>query len=190
MPGNKKNRRVGKDRRSAHQRAEDSKWTRAREIAVNEDRIRRITNGLPLGHPEHAHKIELVFGAIEGYLTDMEQTGESLVTARGEAAVRDPLDQTLIPAAQAFISQHTMFTALAERFGWGPVPDGLRRMGAKLGADMMLFASDMADARTTLTWMRTHIVTITPHEWSETYEHLVAQEDQAERREAERRKHA
>lgn len=184
MPGNKKNRRVGKNRPSALQRAEQSKYTRAREIVDNENRIRRLINGLPLGHPENAHKIDLVFGAIDGYLLDMEQTGQSHVTASGQPAVLEPVDQELIPAGLAFLNQHRMFSALAVKRGWGPVPDGLRRMGAKLDAGVLLFESDMTDARTALAWMRAHVADVTASEWSAVLDELIEQEERDAREKA------
>lgn len=181
MPGNKKNRRVGnpKKRASPVDRAGQSILTRATLIARTETQIRNITNNLPLGHPEHAHKVEELFGAIESYLDDMERTGESLVSSRGEAIVLDPTDQEPLPAGLAFRNQHKMFVALAKKRGWGAVPDGLRRLGAKLDADMMLFPSDMTDARTELAWMRAHVVDVTPSEWTAVLNELIAEEDRA-----------
>lgn len=176
MAGNKKPNRKPGNRASVIERMDLGIYAKAKNIAQRETLLIRMRNAMPMGHEVNQHKIDLTFGAIEGYLAEQEKTGESLVNERGEPVVVDPVDGELIPAGRAFKNQHAMFSALAEAHGWGAVPGGLRRMGAKLEADMILFESDMFDARRALAWMREHIVEITPNQWSETLDRLIEQE--------------
>lgn len=176
MAGNRKPNRKPGNRPSVVERMDRGIYAKAKTIAQRETLLIRMRNALPMGHEVNQHKIDLTFGAIEGYLREQEQTGESMVNERGEPVVIDPVDGTMIPAGRAFKNQHAMFCALAEKHGWGTVPDGLRRMGAKLDADMILFDSDMSDARVALDWMRHNIASISPNQWSEALDYLIEQE--------------
>lgn len=172
MAGNKKPHRVSGNRASAIERLDIGRHARKVKWSQDELTLIKLRNNLPMSHELNAHKIELTFGAIELYLSEQEVTGESQVNERGDPVVVDPVDGDLIPAGLAFKNQHIMFAALSKRFGWGEVPDGLRRMGAKLDAGMLLFDSDMRDARIALDWMREHIADVTPNQWSETLDTL------------------
>lgn len=176
MAGNRKPKRKPGNRASVIDRADQSKFTRARDQVRREWAAIDRRNGLPMAHPENVHKLESVFGTIEDYLADQEATGESLVDKSGQPVIQDPVSGDYLQAGIAFKNQHIMFLMLAERFGWGEVPDGLRRLAAKLDNGVLLFESDMRDARIALTWMRERLVDITPYQWSETLDTLVFEE--------------
>lgn len=175
MAGNKKPSRVAKNRPSVIQRREAADFVQR----DREEQIARMCNLLPMGHDVNRHKVDSVFGAIAGYLDEIERSGESPADARGTPVVVDPHDGDELPAALAFTNQHTMFGELARRYGWGRAPDGLRRMAAKLSAGMLLFDSDIADARTALAWMRVHVEDVTPNQWSDALNAMIEQEKQA-----------
>lgn len=171
MAGNKKPRRVARGRPSVLQRQEAAEL-RQRDHA---ERMIRLANAMPFGCAEHRHKIDAIFATLHGYLDQLEHTGESLATVRGDLLLTDA-DGDQLPVALSMKNQHIMYLILASEFGWGAVPDGLRRFAAKVDVGMPLFASDFADARTTLAWMRAHIEDVTPNQWSAALERVAALE--------------
>jgi hypothetical protein len=169
MAGNKKPRKkLGKlGGMGAAVRARASKVAQAQNEVDRLNMLVRVQNLTGLGHESNRYKVDLTFGPMETALDRIEATGEMEVDEDGDACMRDPLDGSQIAFGPALVSSAKIFARIAPRFDWPPMPDGMRRAGAKVCNGMLLDDFDIAGMRETIAWMRAAIAEITPNEWSE-----------------------
>ncbi len=130
------------------------------EVA-NIDRL----NHTVMGDPEHSERIMLTFDPILAWLDEAESTGDMPLADDGTPILRTPnhsrghdwcqLDSSLIAVAECF-------ELMANDRGVPNEGRGLRQVGAKIQAGMMLYESDFTAARASIAWMVGIIKTMTP----------------------------
>lgn len=168
MPASSKPRK--KKGRSVVERLAHARYQKAKAHAHAENMLIRLRNALPLGHEANRHKIDDTFGPLEEFLRQQELEGESFVNEKGEPLMWDEREQAYINVAEGIANMVFMFDVAAKCFGWDAQPRGLEKLGNKLFAGMVLFASDIAAARDAIAWMRANIAHVKPNEWSEVLE--------------------
>lgn len=177
MPGNKRNKRLGKSakkRRSAIDRLHEAEYVKHRDKTNAEYTMIKMRNALPIGHELNRHKIDMTFQPLESLLASVEETGEITTDTRGDPVMWDEQEECWMPLGPGIHNMVAMFDRAAQIYSWPESqPPGLRRLGAKLDADMPLFQSDTDDARVTIAWMRKWIVGVTPNQWTEISEQMV-----------------
>lgn len=168
MPASSKPRK--KKGRSVIERLHHAKYQKAKQHANAENMLIRLRNALPLGHEVNRHKIDATFAPLEQFLVQQETDGESFVNDKGEPLMWDEREQAYINVAEGIANMCWMFELAAQLWGWDDQTGGLKKLGNKLFAGMVLFGSDVAAARETIAWMREKIAQVKPNQWSEVLE--------------------
>lgn len=174
MPASSKPRK--KKGRSVVERLAHARYQKAKAHAHAENMLIRLRNALPLGHEANRHKIDGTFGPLEEFLRQQELEGESFVNEKGEPLMWDEREQAYINVAEGIANMAYMFELAGRLWGWDAQPEGLKKLGNKLFAGMVLFASDIEAARETIAWMREKIAEVKPNQWSEVID-LAAEEE-------------
>jgi hypothetical protein len=129
-------------------------------------------NNLPLGHQLNQHKIEKTFGPLERVLQEQETTGTNLVDDDGDAVMHDP-DDGWIKIVPGLLHMIFVFEHIARARVWPKMPEGLRVYALGLQIGRKLDQDDINGARETIAWMRKHIATLSPIQWTELFEWAV-----------------
>ena len=161
---------------SVIERLHHAKYQKAKTHANAENMLIRLRNAMPLGHEVNRHKIDATFDPLEQFLMQQETEGESFVNEKGEPLMWDEREQAYINVAEGIANMCWMFELASKLWGWTDQTAGLQKLGNKLFAGMVLFASDIEAARSTIAWMRERIAEVKPNQWSQVIE-LAAEEE-------------
>jgi hypothetical protein len=176
MAGNKKpNRRRGERRQTS---VTVPNVARAFAVAEQREIERRNTltswrNALPLGHELNQHKIDEVMAPLEGFLHDVETTGEAAVDDDGKPVFWSDEDRDWVPIGQAILSMTMMLELVARNFTWGSIPTGLRDLAIKIEDGHLFDQHDTAAARSAIDWIRRRVAEATPNQWGAAYAEAV-----------------
>ncbi len=125
---------------------------RDRKATAEIDRL----NNTPLGHPDHNGRLMLAFNPILNWLNQVEQTCDMDVTNKGVAilyAPDHPSSEKWFQLDSAFIAVADTYELIAIDKSMEDQSAGLRQVGNKVAAGMMLFQSDIEMARQSIDWM-------------------------------------
>lgn len=113
-------------------------------------------NNTRLGHPDHKDRLMLAFNPILNWLNQVERTWDMDVTDKGVAILYAP-DH---PSSEKWFQLDSAFIAVADTYELIAIDKsmedrsaGLRQVGNKVAAGMMLFQSDIDMARQSIDWM-------------------------------------
>jgi hypothetical protein len=153
----------------AHNDAEIARFEREVEdgiliLAAAQKEVDRLNN-LPLGDPEHGERLMLTYDPILAWLDSVETTGDMDTTPNGVAFIHTPDHPTgdqYFQLDSALIAISDVFELISNDRGIPNESKGLRQVGKKVEAGMMLFESDIAAARKSIAWMVEITKTLTP----------------------------
>lgn len=129
-----------------------------KQIAANDQNFTSQTNN---------PKLDLVFGIVEGILTNMEQTGETETLPDGTPIFFNEREQSYFPIVGSLNSLCDTFEILAKTHGWTEQPPGLRQLSKKFEYGMVMAQHDTDAARKTIAWMRESMLGITPNDFTQ-----------------------
>lgn len=133
---------------------------------------------LPMGHPANKYVLDLTFGPLYKMFDEHERTGTHMFAENGIAVMWVERDQCYTPIVEACVQMSEQFEFTAGELDWGTVPPGLIAYGMKLAAGIRLNASDLADARAAVQWMRDRLSGINCYVWYESMSRMEAMQKQ------------
>lgn len=142
-----------------------AKNQRAREDVAKENAEIERLNNLPLGHPDHGDRLMITFTPILKWMSEVERTGDSDRTLDGRPilfAPDHPTEDKYFQLDDALIAVADCYSLIANRRGIADEGSGVRQLGKKLQADMLLFQSDMDLARKSIDWMIEQTKSLSP----------------------------
>lgn len=124
------------------------------------------SNDRPFSHPKNQHRLGLVFDPLFHFLDQLETTGEVDAMPDGTPLIYLDAEKAHLPIVPAFLGMFEVFEKLGDKFGWGAGGEGVRQLAKALEYMRPITSGDVASCRTSLQWMRSHIESITPADFS------------------------
>lgn len=126
----------------------------------------QLANDLPFSDVANFPRIAMVFEPVERVLTELETNGHIDSDAQGMPLLFSQNEGIWYPAVPAFVSMCDTYTKLAITHSWSDETDGMRKFAKRLELSMPIFQEDVDRARSTLDWMKSQTLTITPNQFS------------------------